>query len=1315
MSKFMRLGTLCLLLMLAMVGKADSFKDFAIIINDQEGTILTEEELVEGTELSFGLAVAKDGTVSRVAVDDATSIATISGIYENQHGCSSLKVVIPNASNIRVSVGQCQHSESAITLTDGNGKQVATVTPTNPACWNDDATNLNVLNYIGDATTLTISGMDLCPYIAVRALTAEELEELIPKSTLTYYNTDGTVLGQQKVKTGKTIGEFKYTSADVTIAGGYAFRGWFTAAQGGKKIHVTDSIKNDLSLYAVTTLIEVADDTSTYTYDLTDSTFDPEDHECIEISDGAKYYNSHGWEFSAGQAIKVKIGGYAIISVGACQNSDGNNITITDADGKEVGKISDKDAIDGTIHSFNYKGKSSSLTLTFAGKAYVHQVIISNYIPDQKDRPLATLDNEPVTATFKLNLGTEGQVANFGKKGTYFTSSLITYGSNLKIGGRSQIGDGQTLFEALSLQKVVDGITGANESNAIRFIIKPNTGLSFTPKKVSLKTTRYDTDGGLLDVAWENPDKSKVSLALSVTPNSNNANPNVSELAYDIAGATVEEGACALLINLYNLPAGKTVGLSDIVIEGTLSGKEREVPQLATITINDVEYSAKAIFIDSYEASMELSKEKSMVSEKNPIKVTTEKGEVGTITYNGNNSKCTVTIPVSIGDNSVIYMLYLTQKPDYTITYYDTDKETVLGQYAREKGQQIGTFDVASTAVKVDEGYKFRGWYSNSNDGEKISTDYVVTGNLSLYAFASEIEVASDHKKYSFDLTNKNFDPENHEAFNPTGGVWHDTQHGWIFRNDDKIDLLVGRKATIYVTICRYGTGVKDIVITDANDKEIGKIPGISNITDGEIVTFNYEGNGGYITLNLSCTGEMYIHAIQIVNTYKTNYTKFGNWYCVKSGDISSLKDVLEEVNTSNTDSKAKRTYIFLPKGVYDFEKTVKTLISGYNISIIGQSTDSTIVKATPSKSLAGINKAGVLQSTGSGLYMQDLTLQNALDYYNSDTDVQAPVIQDAGNRSVYKNVRMLSYQNTYYSSNNSMQAYFEDCDLHGVMDIVSGGGDIRFVNTTLSLEPRKTDGSGERTIVAPRGTVNYGFVFDQCKVTDLAKGNGSWNFGRAWDNSPIAIYLNTTLDENAEKTLISTRWTPKGMNMKDPVLFGEYHTMDINGNNITPEINSISSYNGIYQTILAESQAILFSYRAMFSENSQRNWDPSALTPQVGAPTDAKYENGTVTWTAVDKAIAYALFKNDSIVAITEETSFQIEINPEADGLTIRAASDMGGLSEPAIVSGTTAIQRPKVETDTETDAIYTLQGVRVNKPGKGIYIINGKKRIFR
>ena len=1441
-----RLGTMCLLLMLAMVSRADGFKDFGVIVNNDKETLLTADEQAQGTAVSFGVAVADDGTVSRVAADDASAVATVSGKFHSEHGCTELKVVVPNATNVKITVGQCTYSGSTITVTDANGKEVATKAPNNPGCWKNDKKNVDVLYYQGEATTLTITGMTYCPYVGVSALTEEEIAALNASYTLTYYGLDGSVIGTQEAKGQQPIGAFAYGEKDVNAPIGVVFRGWFESAAGGKKFKVEDLVEGDMSLYAVATPMEFPDSKSTFAYNLADPNFDPADHECIDISDGGYYYNTHGWTFGPGQTMKLWVSDNATISIGGCAYSSGEDIVITDQDGNTVGTVSGKNDTDGGINTFEYKGNYGTLTLTFGGRDYIHSVSIANHskatttdvnaewswqnnwptslasvhiegttgtvassvegielfvdatngklasngdnvqfnkgtilrvpvvssndivtviahpynfteikiggniynseyteykasavdaangyveveattniylygisVQQKAPKGLAELDNEPVTATFAFNLGTEDQKADFGEASDYFVTSKVTWGSNLFLKGLGASGGGQTQFEPLTQQNEGESGTAADESNAIRFLIQPNFGLAFTPKKVSLKTTRYGTDNGLLDFSWQNPDKTTVSLAVGVKPNRNNETNPVTELSYDIEGATPGEGTCGLLINLYHLQGTKQIGFSDIVIEGTLTGKEKEVPVLATLTINGEEFTAEQIFDDAYEAAMELSKKVKMVGETNPVEATAKKGEVGVIGYVGDDTQCVVTIPMSFGETSVEYVLTLTQKPDYTLTYIDTDKQTVLGTATREKDEAIGAFDIDYATATADEGMKVRGWFLKTAGGEKYTADYVVTSDINLYAVATEIEESSTYKKYFFDLTDKLFDPADHEAFNPSGNYyWHDAQHGWAFKADDnnKIDLLVGPKATISVTLCRYGSA-NDIVITDANGNELGRIPGKNNEDiDAEVVAFLYEGAGGTITLNLNTEGEMYLHAVKVVNTAETNYESQGNWYFVKPGSAESLIDVIEVVNGINASKDAVRSFIFLPDGTYDLNETVKTAISGHNISIIGQSMDNTIIVTAPDKSIEGLGSADMFQSSGSNLYMQDLTLKNALDYYNAGSAGRAAVIQDSGNRTIFKNVRMLSYQDTYYSSNDNMQSYFDDCDVHGTVDFICGGGDVRFVNTQLSLEPRQTDLKGSRTIVAPRGTVKFGYVFDGCKVVDLAQGNGTWNFGRTWNNDPITVYLNTTLDENAAATLIASRWIEKGMNSKDPVLFGEFHTMDVNGNDITPESNIIKSHGGEFQTIISAEQAANFSYEMMFSQNLEKAWDPASLTKQVDASAlHAKYDNGTVTFAVADNGMTgCAIFKNGEFVGLSTNGSFNITVDPAVDELTIRAANMMGGLGAAAHVDGTVGIQSVKA-TDVK-EVIYNLQGVRVNNPGKGIYIINGKKVI--
>ena len=258
------------------------------------------------------------------------------------------------------------------------------------------------------------------------------------------------------------------------------------------------------------------------------------------------------------------------------------------------------------------------------------------------------------------------------------------------------------------------------------------------------------------------------------------------------------------------------------------------------------------------------------------------------------------------------------------------------------------------------------------------------------------------------------------------------------------------------------------------------------------------------------------------------------------------------------------------------------------------------------------------------------------------------------------------------------MQSYYEDCDIHGTVDFICGGGDVRFQNTTLTLEPRQLDLKGSRTVVAPRGTVKFGYVFDNCNVVDLAEGNGTWNFGRTWNNQPITVYLNTTLDENAAATLIASRWIEKGMNNTDPVFFGEYNTMDATGKNITPESNIIKSHGGEFQTIINAEQAAGYTYQMMFSENLEKQWDPAMLTRQLEAPANVKYEEGIVSWTPANNgAIAYAVFVNNEFLGITEGSSFSLEnldFIPGMDYISVRAANAMGGFGPEATTDVETA-----------------------------------------
>ena len=741
--------------------------------------------------------------------------------------------------------------------------------------------------------------------------------------------------------------------------------------------------------------------------------------------------------------------------------------------------------------------------------------------------------------------------------------------------------------------------------------------------------------------------------------------------------------------------------------------KPLDPPALDALTINGTKYAVETLFGQTYEAELVIDFDDVMVSASNPVTAIAKTGAIESITYDGDDTKCIVIITMSSEDmQTVQYKLNIKQKPSAKLTYYDSDGITVLGESRRELGAIIDHFDVNFDAVTVEEGYKMRGWYHEPDGGLRYTIGETVNTNISLYAITTAIEEAGTSAIYDFNLTDIYFDPANHEAFNPKGDGfhWFDDVHGWAFKDGNQIDLLVGPKATISIKLCLENDNDTILIKSEAGDTLSILKTDVKD--DGDIVNYMYNGEGGTISLFIKTSTEVKIHGIRIINTAETNYTNIGNWFIVSPGDAKSFLEVVDLANTLNSTKNTERLYIFLPKGTYDLGDTVETTISGHNISIIGESPDSTIIVTAPNYDNEGLGTADLLKNTSTNLYLQDLTLKNAFEYYESDSQGAAASFNDLGNYTIGKNVRMLSYEGTYYSMNNRLQSYWDECDFHGTTDFICGGGDIRIFNSTLSLEPRFTNGGGTRMIVAPRTLTQFGYVFDNCKVVDLSEGKGAWSFGRTWSNQPIAVYLNTQLDDNAENTLVDTRWTEEGRTNTDPEVFGEYNTMDINGVDITPETNTIKVKSS-FQTILNASMASAFTYEKMFSDNADKKWDPAKFTAQIGAPEDARYDNGVITWTAVDGAAIYALFMNNTFLTMTNETSYNVEVNPDLDRLSIRSANAMGGFGPKAHVAGTTGIQTVKRNAD--NDIIYNLQGVRVKKPGKGIYIINGKKTIVK
>ena len=135
--------------------------------------------------------------------------------------------------------------------------------------------------------------------------------------------------------------------------------------------------------------------------------------------------------------------------------------------------------------------------------------------------------------------------------------------------------------------------------------------------------------------------------------------------------------------------------------------------------------------------------------------------------------------------------------------------------------------------------------------------------------------------------------------------------------------------------------------------------------------------------------------------------------------------------------------------------------------------------------------------------------------------------------------------------------------------------------------------------------------------------------------------------------------------------------------------------------------------------------WDPTLATEQAPVVTDVKLTDNTLTWTDSNYALLYAIVKNGEVIDFTTENTYTISTADaagsrrvgEKDQYQIRAANEMGGLNEAsAVATDTDGIETVNDNVNVNlNDNIYNLQGIRVNKAQKGVYIVNGRKVVIK
>lgn len=515
-----------------------------------------------------------------------------------------------------------------------------------------------------------------------------------------------------------------------------------------------------------------------------------------------------------------------------------------------------------------------------------------------------------------------------------------------------------------------------------------------------------------------------------------------------------------------------------------------------------------------------------------------------------------------------------------------------------------------------------------------------------------------------------------------------------------------------------------------ATNYQYGDVTSSTAIGKEQIIKYWDLPSEGTVTLKITPTGDIYGCAYGHEITLTLHVAKDDNRYHRRKFDFIVGKDgnMDAAIKAANENTKTDdRYYIFVPDGEYqltgnttisyninvkdeelpadengkprkdmDGKNNGKTEITKPNISLIGQSKEG--VKIWNHPVVEGISYTATihLNKKATDFYAQDLTLENQFNYWGahdgSSGAGRAVAFWDQGNRSVLKNVALMSWQDTYYSSNANAdyRGYFENCDLAGVVDWICGNGDIWFEKCNLIVRDRTGN-----NIAAPstEDTQAWGYVFNNCIIrpeTDQPtqlKGN-DWTLARPWDHSPACTFLNTKMYTLPR----SYGWNR--MNAGKVVRFHEYNSVDDSDTQIPLETRSLAACSPAPSSddcILTAAEATGYNIRNVMGGSDA--FEPQELCKQIDAKSglpskkDEELEDrekvdtenhiiwddnlilddDKLQWNDQKEALCYFLFKLDE----NGKWKYQTNVKENYVNLTqygtgdycVRAANQRGGL----------------------------------------------------
>ena len=441
-------------------------------------------------------------------------------------------------------------------------------------------------------------------------------------------------------------------------------------------------------------------------------------------------------------------------------------------------------------------------------------------------------------------------------------------------------------------------------------------------------------------------------------------------------------------------------------------------------------------------------------------------------------------------------------------------------------------------------------------------------------------------------------------------------------------------------------------------------------------------------------------------------------------GENGSLDDA---INAANANEGTDRFLIFVPDGEYQLtgnepldnygmtsdgawpcdeegnerkdmlgKNNGRTVVSKANVSIVGQSREG--VKIFNHPIVEGISYTSTIHvgKTATDFYAEDISMENQFKYWSSmnagSGAGRAVVLWDQGQRTVMKNVSMMSWQDTYYSSNSNddYRGYFENCAIGGVVDWLCGDGNIWFEKCDLVIRDRS---GNNLTAPSQEKTQQWGYVFNECNVvpeiplsqTESLKDK-TWTLARPWvsstDKSPACTFIHTKMGVLPK----DHGWGSMGSGAL--LRFHENHTMDAGGTVLSLGARSLAACApaaGSDDCVMNDTEASKYTIENVLGGSD--SFTPKERTMQIDAqsgdnnlhdvvntsPWDDQIEtdDDRLTWNPHPNALCYFIFRLENgkwnyKTNITETSISLDQLSLGTGTYCVRAANQYGGLGAP-------------------------------------------------